>query len=245
MVEPADVDGAVVGQQPDGRLGVHRLVVDPVEHPRQHPAVVAEAGPQELAVGVLAEPVDVEDLRQLGARPGGRSRASGSSSRPCCSRRTAAWRTGRGAGCRPRRRPRRSSRSAMIEPRNTPCSQSKASVTSGTTVARRPPKRMAEIGTPLGSSHSGAMTGHCEAGAVKRALGWAAGRARTRASSRCPASRWRGRACPSVMPSHHTSPSSVRAMLVKMQLLVEREAWRWGWCPSRCPGRRRRSRPRG
>ena len=63
----------------------------------------------------------------------------------------------------------------MIEPRNTPCCQSSDSVTSGTLVARRPPKRMAEIGTPFGSSHSGAIDGHCDAGAVKRALGCAAG----------------------------------------------------------------------
>src|SRR5665648_360548 len=32
---------------------------------------------------------------------------------------------------------------AMIEPRNVPCSQLSASVTSGTTVARRPPNRIA------------------------------------------------------------------------------------------------------
>src|SRR5689334_10304451 len=63
----------------------------------------------------------------------------------------------------------------MIDPRNTPCCQLNDSVTSGTLVARRPPNRMAEIGTPLGSSHSGAMHGHWSAGAVKRALGWAAG----------------------------------------------------------------------
>src|SRR5919109_2636193 len=63
----------------------------------------------------------------------------------------------------------------MIEPRKTPCSQSKDSVTSGTLVARRPPKRMAEIGTPAGSSHSGAIDGHWAAETVKRALGWAAG----------------------------------------------------------------------
>src|SRR5215211_5530687 len=63
----------------------------------------------------------------------------------------------------------------MIEPRNTPCFQSNDSVTSGTLVARRPPKRMAEIGTPAGSSHSGAIDGHWAAGTVKRALGWAAG----------------------------------------------------------------------
>src|ERR1700681_877986 len=62
-----------------------------------------------------------------------------------------------------------------IDPRNTPWAQSKDSVTSGTTDARRPPKRMAEMGTPEGSSHSGAHTGFCWAGTVKRALGWAAG----------------------------------------------------------------------
>src|SRR2546421_10426016 len=63
---------------------------------------------------------------------------------------------------------------AMIEPRNTPWVQSRASVTRGTVVARRPPKRIAETGTPWGSSHSGAMTVHCAAGAVKRGVGWEA-----------------------------------------------------------------------
>ena len=41
-------------------------------------------------------------------------------------------------------------------------------------VARRPPKMMAEMGTPSGSSQSGSMVGHCAAGAVKRPLGCAA-----------------------------------------------------------------------
>ena len=36
-----------------------------LEDPLEHAAVLAVAGPEELAVGVLAEPVDVEDLRQL------------------------------------------------------------------------------------------------------------------------------------------------------------------------------------
>src|SRR3979409_1121953 len=63
----------------------------------------------------------------------------------------------------------------MIEPRNTPWRQLYASVTSGTVVARRPPKRIAEIGTPSGSSHSGATDGTCASGAVKRLLGCAAG----------------------------------------------------------------------
>src|SRR5687767_2036794 len=63
----------------------------------------------------------------------------------------------------------------MIDPRNTPWRQSNDWVTRGTFVARRPPNRMAEIGTPAGSSHSGAIDGHWAAGAVNRALGWAAG----------------------------------------------------------------------
>src|SRR5580765_8176534 len=104
---------------------------------------------------------------------------------------------------------------AMIEPRKTPCSQSKAWVTRGTVVRRRPPKRIALIGTPAGSCHSGAMLGHCAAGAVKRALGCAAG---------VPDSGVHGLPFQSVaasgfvadMPSHHTSPSSVSAVLVKM-----------------------------
>src|SRR6478735_2303721 len=105
----------------------------------------------------------------------------------------------------------------MIEPRNVPCCQSKASVTSGTLVARRPPKRMAEIGTPAGSSHLGSMDGHCSAGAVKRALGWAAGEPDSGVHSLpFQSMRWAG--VSGVMPSHHTSPSSVLATLVKILL---------------------------
>src|ERR671920_188572 len=47
-------------------------------------------------------------------------------------------------------------------PRKVPCCQSKDSVTSGTAEARRPPNRIAETGTPFGSSHSGAIVGHCQ-----------------------------------------------------------------------------------
>src|SRR5690242_21064330 len=104
-----------------------------------------------------------------------------------------------------------------VEPRKTPCCQSKDSVTSGTALARRPPKRIAEIGTPAGSSHSGAMIGHCEAGTVNRALGCDAGvglsgvQLLPRQSVRCAGGS-------SVRPSHHTSPSSVSATLVKTVL---------------------------
>src|SRR4051794_8146879 len=104
----------------------------------------------------------------------------------------------------------------MIEPRNTPCCHDVASVTSGTLVPRRPPNKIAEIGTPLGSSHSGAIDGHCDAGAVKRAFGCAAGtsadgvQSAPLQSTRCDGG--------SDRPSHQMSPSSVPATLVKMQL---------------------------
>ena len=105
----------------------------------------------------------------------------------------------------------------MIEPRKTPCSQSNASCTSGTTVERRPPNRNASIGTPAGSSHSGAIDGHCAAGVVKRALGWAAGASESGVQSLpCQSIRWPGAS--SVIPSHQTSPPSVRAQLVKIEL---------------------------
>ncbi len=74
----------------------------------------------------------------------------------------------------------------------------------------------AEIGTPAGSSHAASTDGHCDVGAVKRALGWAAGvvlagvHGLPRQSVSCAGGSL-------VSPSHQTSPSSVRATLVKMQ----------------------------
>ena len=102
-------------------------------------------------------------------------------------------------------------------PMNTPWVQSNDSVTRGTAVARRPPNRIALIGTPLGSSHSGAMVGHCPAGVVKRAFGWAAGVSLDGVQS-LPFQSVRCVGGSSVRPSHHTSPSSVSATLVKMLL---------------------------
>src|SRR5882724_8334753 len=59
-----------------------------------------------------------------------------------------------------------------VAPMTVPCCQSRDSVTSGIVVARRPPKKIAEIGTPFGSSHSGAKIGHCAMGVQYRELGW-------------------------------------------------------------------------
>src|SRR3954454_11964094 len=103
----------------------------------------------------------------------------------------------------------------IVAPRKTPCSQSNDSETSGTTVARRPPKRKASIGTPAGSSHSGAIDGHWAAGAVKRAFGCAAGTSDSGVHSLpCQSVAWAGGS--PVIPSHQMSPSSVLAQLVKI-----------------------------
>src|SRR5436309_1612704 len=81
-------------------------------------------------------------------------------------------------------------------------------------VARRPPKMSASIGTPSAFSQSGSIVGHCEAGALKREFGCAALRPQSGVQS-CPVQSTR---CDggSLRPSHHTSPSSVSATLVKM-----------------------------
>src|SRR5919204_1992795 len=103
----------------------------------------------------------------------------------------------------------------MLAPRNTPCSQSVASVTSGTTVERRPPNMIASMGTPAGSSHSAAIDGACTAATVKRALGCAAGASESGVQS-LPRQSIRCAGGSLVRPSHHTSPSSVSAQLVKI-----------------------------
>jgi hypothetical protein len=122
----------------------------------------------------------------------------------------------------------------MIDPRKTPCSHDRASVTSGTFVARRPPKRIAEIGTPFGSSHSGAIVGHCDAGAVKRAFGWAAGASAAGVQSLpFQSTAWAGGSF--VRPSHHTSPSSVLATLVNTQF-SSRVRSAFGFVSSPVPG---------
>src|SRR5215475_15992897 len=107
----------------------------------------------------------------------------------------------------------------VVAPRNVPCCQLKDSVTSGTMLARRPPNKMASIGTPFGSSHSLAMTGHCLAGVVKRALGWEAGRPASGDQLLRSQSISSG-GFSSVIPSHQTSPSGVIAQLVKIEFLV-------------------------
>src|SRR5208283_3500520 len=85
--------------------------------------------------------------------------------------------------------------------------------------ARRPPKMMALIGSPCGSSHAGSMVGHCDAGAANRALGCA-----TVVPVVFPISGVQNFPCQSrhsaggvsVIPSHQTPPSGVSPTLVKI-----------------------------
>src|ERR1043166_7271503 len=90
-------------------------------------------------------------------------------------------------------------------------------------VARRPPKIKALIGTPSGLSQAGSMGGHCDAGAVKRELGCAALAPVSLAIwgvQRLPFQSVHSAGGSSVMPSHHTPPSGVRATLVKMEFFA-------------------------
>ncbi len=85
-------------------------------------------------------------------------------------------------------------------------------------MARRPPNRITSIGTPAGSSHSGAIDSAWSAATVKRPFGWAAGVPEAGVQSLpCQSIRWAGGW--SLMPSHQMSPVSVSATLVKMTSL--------------------------
>src|SRR5579884_60197 len=106
---------------------------------------------------------------------------------------------------------------AMVAPTYTPCSQSNDWYTSGTVSARRPPKRMAEMGTPRGSSQCGEIAGLFVAGVVKRELGCAAGPdGSSLGPQSLPSQSIRCSGTGPSMPSHHTVPSSFSATLVKM-----------------------------
>src|SRR5450631_867128 len=97
----------------------------------------------------------------------------------------------------------------------TPSSQLVASTTSGTVSLRRAPKMNADIGTPRGLSHSESSDGQRSAATVKRAFGCAALRPQPGVHV-CPCQSVRRAGGSRVMPSHHTSSSSVSATLVKI-----------------------------
>src|SRR5580692_1403299 len=105
-------------------------------------------------------------------------------------------------------------------------------------VARRPPKMIALMGTPSGSSHAGSMVGHCEAGAVKRELGWAALAPVSLAISGVhlfPCQSRHSDGGVSLMPSHQTPPSGVNATLVKIVFFAS-AAIAFGFVLTEVPG---------
>src|SRR5271157_3485988 len=59
-----------LGKPANWRIHSVYFAIAALEDPFQHTAVLAESGPEELAVLVGAEPVHVIDLRELGAGPG-------------------------------------------------------------------------------------------------------------------------------------------------------------------------------
>ena len=63
---PSRLSDSGVGTLPIGVSRACGAAVDAAVHPLQHAHVLAEAGPEEAAVVVFAEPVDVEDRRWIG-----------------------------------------------------------------------------------------------------------------------------------------------------------------------------------
>ena len=126
----------------------------------------------------------------------------------------------------------------IVAPAYTPALQLKAWKTSGMVVARRPPKIMALIGTPFRSSQSGSMVGHWEAGAVNRAFGCAA-------LAPVAFAIWGVHFFPrqsrhssggvSVIPSHQTPPSGVKATFVKI-VFLDSVAIAFGFVFAEVPG---------
>src|SRR6516162_8608544 len=92
----------------------------------------------------------------------------------------------------------------------------------------------AETGTPCGSSAAESITGHWLIGAVKRAFGCAATRPLLGVQS-WPVQSIRCAGGVFVISSHHTSPSSVIATLVKM-VLARIDAIAFGLDASLVPG---------
>src|ERR1041385_6837028 len=109
---------------------------------------------------------------------------------------------------------------------------------SGIVVAHRPPKMIALMGTPSGFSQSGSMVGHCEAGAVKRAFGCAALAPVSfpiAGVHLLPCQSVHSAGGASVMPSHQTPPSGVKASLVKIEFFAS-VAIAFGFVLSEVPG---------
>src|SRR5215467_2927384 len=126
----------------------------------------------------------------------------------------------------------------IVAPTYTPELQLNAWYISGIVCARRPPKMIALIGTPVGSSHAESMVGHCFAGAVKRELGCAALAPVFFAISGVqglPCQSMHSAGGSSVMPSHQMPPSGVKATLVNI-VFFDKAAMALGLVLTEVPG---------
>ena len=200
------------GHEPDRGLFGRALALHAIDHPEEDAQVLAEAGPEEPAVRAGAEPVHVEDGGRTGELAAhvepvlevvGHVVAAERQHGHGIAAHDADLAGGGGGRLRAhggaRRRRRGPSRGLWK--------------TSGATRARRPPKMIAESGTPCGSSQRGDMVGHWRAEAVKREFGCAALPVRSQ-----------GRPCQSMrraggvlsLPSHQGTPSGVTATFVKI-----------------------------
>src|SRR5580692_11378558 len=103
---------------------------------------------------------------------------------------------------------------AIVAPTKTPCCQLRDSYTSGASRSRRPPKIIAEMGTPSGSSQCGEIEGDCRAGTVEREFGCAAGPFSGDHGSPFQSTSPGGGGVP--IPSHHGSRAPLIATFVKI-----------------------------
>src|SRR4029078_3691151 len=63
------VEVLVTWHPADGRLFGEHSTANAIDDPLQHPHILAIAGPEESSLRILAEPIDLEDLRRLAERP--------------------------------------------------------------------------------------------------------------------------------------------------------------------------------
>ena len=63
QVQARGVDGSGSRQIANGAFERLASTLAPLDDPAQHPEVLPEAGPDEPTLGVLAEPIDVENFR--------------------------------------------------------------------------------------------------------------------------------------------------------------------------------------
>jgi hypothetical protein len=123
----------------------------------------------------------------------------------------------------------------MVAARYTPWAQLKAWNTSGMSCSAAAEDERADRHALRDLPRRGRCDGHwrCRRGEARVRVRGRRGRSPGVQSLPCQSMRCAGGV--SVMPSHHTSPSSVSATLVKMQLRV-RSPSRWGWSSSLVPG---------